>query len=168
MPTMRSLREAISTSSPIWRPSVLDTATSSGVDGGRPSDTAGMPGPRSGAPNMSTLRVVSPSVAVPPAYASGTAASTPGAEAIRGKSTGANGVAPTNGPDAPALTRNTSTPSESTVLSASTRNPFASPVRASVIAKMMLVERIAMTKRRFRHCMSRSAAISMSARLPTP
>jgi hypothetical protein len=33
---------------------------------------------------------------------------------------------------------------------------------------MMLVERIAMTKRRFRHCMSRSAAISMSARLPTP
>ena len=68
MPTMRSLREAISTSSPILRPSVLDTATSSGVDGGRPSDTAGMPGPRSGAPNRSTLRVESPSVAVPPAY----------------------------------------------------------------------------------------------------
>ena len=93
---------------------------------------------------------------------------TPGAVAIRRKSTGAKGVAPTNGPDAPALTRNTSTPSESTVFSASTRNPFASPVRASVIAKMMLVERIAMTKRRFRHCMSRSAAISMTARLPTP
>jgi Lhr-like helicase len=32
----------------------------------------------------------------------------------------------------------------------------------------MEVERTAMTKRRFRHCMSRSAAISMSARLHTP
>src|SRR5215213_6336099 len=31
------------------------------------------------------------------------------------------------------------------------------------MAKMMAVERIAMTKRRFRHCMSRSAARSMYA-----
>ena len=161
MPTMRSLREAISMSSPTLRSSVLDTATSLGFVGGRPCDRSGMPGPRSGAPNRSALRVASPSVTVPPAYTSGAAACTPGVAAIRRRSTGANGVAPTNGPDAPSLTRNTSTPSESTVRWASVRNPFASPVRTSVIAKMMAVDRIAMTKRRFRHCMSRSAASSM-------
>ena len=44
---------------------------------------------------------------------------------------------------------------------ASARNPFANPVRTSVIAKMMAVDSTAMTKRRFRHCMSRSAASSM-------
>jgi hypothetical protein len=32
---------------------------------------------------------------------------------------------------------------------------------------MMAVDRIAMTKRRFRHCMSRSAASSMGSTLPT-
>ena len=49
-----------------------------GFAGGRPSDTVGMPGPRSGAPNRSALRVASPSVTVPPAYTSGAAACTPG------------------------------------------------------------------------------------------
>ena len=138
-----------------------------GLAGGRPSDRAGMPGPRSGAPNRSAFRVASPSVTVPPAYTSGAAACTPGEAAIRRRSVGANGVAPTNGPDAPSLTRNTSTPSESTVFCASARNPFASPVSTSVMAKMMAVDRTAMTKRRFRHCMSRSAASSMNPTLPT-
>ena len=66
MPTMCSVREPISISSPTSTPSVLDTATSSGLDGARPSE-AGIPGPFSGAPNRSTFRVASPTVTVPPA-----------------------------------------------------------------------------------------------------
>ena len=112
MPTMRNLREAISDLiAQVRGPRVLETATSSGVDGARPSDVAGIPGPPSGAPNRSALRVASPTVTVPPAYTRGAAAVTPGIAAIRARSTGANGVAPTNGPDAPSLTTNSSTPS---------------------------------------------------------
>ena len=40
--------------------------------------------------------------------------------------------------------------------------------RRFVIAILSTSIIFAMTKRRFRHCMSRSAAISMSARLPMP
>ena len=167
IPTIRSLRDAIWMSSPSLRSSVLDTATSSGFAGGRPSERTGMPGPRSGAPNRSALRVASPSVTVPPAYTNGAAARTPGEAAILPRSVGAKGVAPTNGPDAPSLTRNTSTPSASTVRCASARNPLAKPVSTSVIAKMMAVDSTAMTKRRFRHCMSRIAASSMNLTLPT-
>ena len=78
MPTIRSVRAPTPKSSPTARPSVLDTATSSGVDGGRPCDTCGMPGPRSGAPNAVTLRLEVPSTTVVAAQASGAAAVTPG------------------------------------------------------------------------------------------
>ena len=62
---------------------MLDTATSSDVDGARPSEVTGIPGPASGAPNRSALRVAPPTVTVPPAYTSGAAAATPGIAAIR-------------------------------------------------------------------------------------
>ena len=78
-----------------------------GLDGARPSDTAGIPGPRSGAPNMSTLRVASPASpcrrrrrAEPPRPRPGPRRSVAGRPAR-------TAYAPTNGPDAPALTRNT-------------------------------------------------------------
>ena len=125
-----------------------------------------MPGPCSGAPKAVTFRVDVPSLIVIAAVASGAAAATPGAAATRARSTSANGVAPRNGPAAPALTTNASTPMESTVRCASTRKPFASPVITSVIAKTNPVLTIAMTRRRLRHCMSRKAANSMPGRLP--
>jgi hypothetical protein len=55
---------------------------------------------------------------------------------------------------------------ESTVRWASTRKPFASPVRTRVIAKTSPVLTIAMTRRRVRHCMSRKAADSTLTTLP--
>lgn len=158
MPTIRKVRAPTCRSSPRFRPSVLDTATSSGVDGARPSETRGMPGPCSGAPNAVTFRADVPCRIVDGAVASGAAAKTPGARATWGRSIWANGVEPRNGPAAPALTTNASTPMESTVRSASTRNPFTSPVRTSVIAKTRPVLTIAMTRRRFRHWTSRKAA----------
>ncbi len=148
------------------RSSVLDTATSAGVDGARPSETPDMPGPCSGAPNAVAFRVDVPSLIVDAAVASGAAATIPGSAATRARSTCANGVDPKNGPAAPDLTTNESTPMESTVRCASTRKPLASPVRTSVIAKTNAVLRIAMTRRRLRHCMSRRAADSMLATLP--
>ena len=166
MPTIRNVRAPTGRSSPIWRSSVLDTATSAGVDGARPSETPGMPGPCSGAPNAVVFRVDVPSLIVDAAVASGAAATIPGSAATRARSTCANGVDPKNGPAAPDLTTNESTPMESTVRCASTRKPLASPVRTSVIAKTNAVLRIAMTRRRLRHCMSRRAADSMLATLP--
>ena len=56
MPTIFIVREPISTVEPTGLRIVLDTATSSGADGARPSLSTGMPGPRSGAPNTLTLR----------------------------------------------------------------------------------------------------------------
>ena len=126
-----------------------------------------MPGPCSGAPKAVAFRVAVPSLIVDAAVARGAAATTPGAAATRARSTSANGVEPRNGPAAPALTTKASTPMESTVRWASTRKPFARPVRTSVIAKTSPVLKIAMTRRRLRHCMSRKAADSMPARLPT-
>lgn len=132
----------------------------------RNAQTRGMPGPCSGAPNAVTFRADVPCRIVDGAVASGAAAKTPGARATWGRSIWANGVEPRNGPAAPALTTNASTPMESTVRSASTRNPFTSPVRTSVIAKTRPVLTIAMTRRRFRHWTSRKAAKSMRRKLP--
>jgi hypothetical protein len=127
---------------------VLDTATSSGTDGARPCVTADIPGRRSGAPNAVAFRVAVPFLTVDGADASGAAATMPGAPANSATSLAANGVDPMNGPGAPALTTNASTPIESTVRSASTRKPIASPVRTSVMAKTRPVLAIATTKRR--------------------
>src|ERR1700740_325894 len=110
MPTIRNVRAPTCTLSPTCRPSVLDTATSSGVDGARPSEARGIPGPCAGAPNAVAFRLDTPSLIVVAAVASGAAATTPGALATRGRSTRANGVDPRNGPAAPALTTNASTP----------------------------------------------------------
>ena len=120
-----------------------------------------MPGPRSGAPKAVTFRVDVPSFMIVPTQASGAAATTPGAAAIRARSTSGNGVEPRKGPAAPSFTTNVSTPIESTVLRASTRKPFARPVITSVIPKIRAVLTIAMASRRFRHCMSRRAAKSI-------
>ena len=65
------------------RPSVLETATSSGVVGGCPSDTCGMPGPCGGAPKAVEFRAELPSLIGCAAVASGAAAFTPGEAATR-------------------------------------------------------------------------------------
>ena len=161
MPTISSLRDPTSSCSPIWRPIVLDTASSSGLDGALPSDIAGIPGPPAGAPNMAPGCVESPFLNVAPLYASGAAATTPGVAATTCSSAAGNGAEPRNGPVAPDLIKNMSTPRESTVRSSSTRNPLASPVRTSVIANTRPVTTIAITKRHLRHCMSRNAVNSM-------
>src|ERR1700733_14730840 len=167
MPTIRKVYAPTCSSSPTFRPSVLDTAISSGVDGARPDETPGMPGPCSGAPNAVLLRVDVPSLIAIAEVANGAAATTPGSAATRGTSTSANGVEPMNGPAAPALTTKPSTPIESTVRCASTWKPFASPVMTRVIANTSPVLTIAIMRRRVRHCMSRKAANSMPARVPT-
>ncbi len=164
MPTTRNLRAPTSTVSPRCRPIVLDAATSSGFDGDRPSETRGMPGPCSGAPKTVTFRVDVPSFMIVPTLPNGAAAMTPGSAATRARSTSGNGIEPRKGPAAPDLTTNTSTPMESTVCRASTRKPFASPVKTSVIPKISPVLMIVMTRRRFLHCMSRRAAKSIPRR----
>jgi hypothetical protein len=78
IPTTCMVRTPIWISSPTWWPSVLDTATSPGVDGSRPSDTLGMPSPCAGAPNAVTFRLDEPSFTVDGAHANGAATATPG------------------------------------------------------------------------------------------
>lgn len=82
-PTTRSFEAPISTSAPTGRPIVVDTMTSSGVWGARPSFTAGAPGPCSGTPNTLTFRGPPPAGMVDEPYTSGTAAMTPGNRAAR-------------------------------------------------------------------------------------
>ena len=168
MPTIRNTWAPTCRVSPMCRPTVLDAATSSGFDGALPAETYGMPGPCSGAPKAVTFRVDVPSFMIVPTQASGAAATTPGAAAIRARSTSGNGVEPRKGPAAPSLTTNVSTPREPTVLRASTPKPFASPVITSVIPKISAVLTIAMMRRRFRHCMSRRAAKSIHRKYQLP
>jgi hypothetical protein len=161
MPTIRNTWAPTCRVSPMCRPSTLDAATSSGNDGTWPSETRGMPGPCSGAPKAVTFRVDAPCFMIVPTQASGAAATTPGSAAMRARSTSGKGVEPRNGPAAPALTTNASTPRESTVSRASTRKPFMSPVMTRVIPKISAVLTIAIVRRLFRHCMSRKAAKSI-------
>ena len=164
MPTMRKMCAPICKVSPRWRPRTLDAATSSGLAGARPSETRGIPGPCSGAPNAVTFRVDEPSFMIVPTQPNGAAAVTPATALTRARSTSGKGVEPMNGPAAPSLTTNASTPNESTVFRASTRKPFASPLITSVIPKMSPVLTMAITRRRFRHCISRRAAKSIPRR----
>ncbi len=150
--------------SPRWRPRTLEAATSSGRDGARPSETCGMPGPCSGAPKAVTFRVDEPSLMIVPTQPSGAAAETPASPLTRARSTSGNGVDPRKGPAEPSFTTKASTPSESTVLRASTVKPFASPLITSVIPKISPVLTMAITRRRFRHCISRRAAKSIPRR----
>ena len=144
---------------------VLDTATSSGFAGARPSDTRGHTGTLRRPENVDVARRVAlvtvpprrPAVP-PPSHRSGRSA-----QVRRWERRCADERA-----GRARLDEKHATPSESTVFSASTRNPFASPVRTSVIAKTTPVRQDRDDETPLRHCRSRSAASSITVTLPTP
>ena len=103
---------------------------------------------------------VSPCFTVVPENTCGAAPVTPSICRATATASSPKGDEPRNGPAAPDGIIQWSTPVSSTVSLASTVNPFASPVRTSVIAKTTPVPTIAMMKRRRRHCRSRKAAMS--------